>query len=307
MQTPLRIVYFGTPDFSADFLTRLLDAALPVVVVAVVTQQDQKAGRKQILTPSAVKGVASTRGIDVYHRWNDLKTHAVAFDLALVFAYGTILPQEALDLAPLGYWNVHPSLLPAYRGPNPIGAPLLEGRSKTGCSIMYMDNQMDHGPVICQEELDIEPAEQREQLTGRMVALGFDLFSRSITTLVKDGVVAITKQDHKKATYTTLLRKADGFVPFARLRGALLEDGVVSAELFNLWRAQYPWPGVWTTLPMEAGPLRLKLTQMTLDAKTPVVTHVQLAGKNEVTLKQFRQAYAGLLSNSEERSDEKGE
>lgn len=308
MNTPLRIVYFGTPDFSAVFLTRLMaDADLPTQVVAVVTQEDKKVGRKQALTASPVKVVAQTQGVPVYYRWDELERDGIEFDLALVFAYGRILPQKALDLAAHGYWNVHPSLLPQYRGPNPIGAPLFAGDVSTGCTIMLMDSEMDHGPIIEQAQTYIFPQEQREELTGRLVKLGYKLFSQSVEHFVKSGSVETFEQDHANATYTKLLQKDDGYVKLSEIQESLLSGVPVSDAVFNLWRGNYPWPGVWTTVSVTGEPKRLKITQMAIQDGVPSITHVQLAGKNEVTLAQFQEAYSSLLSDPEERTNEKGE
>ncbi len=308
MNTPLRLVYFGTPDFSADFLSRLIvDNDLPVQVVAVVTQEDKKVGRKQVMTASAVKGVAEQNDIPVYHRWDELRSKGIVFDLALVFAYGRILPQEALDMAAHGFWNVHPSLLPAYRGPNPIGAPLLAGDVSTGCTIMLMDHEMDHGPIIEQAQTYIFPQEQREELTRRLVKLGFKLFKQSLEHFIQTGTVETFEQDHEKATYTKLLQKDDGHVPFAAVKESLLSGAPVSMMVFNLWRGNYPWPGVWTAVGLGGESKRLKITQMTLDGDVSVISQVQLAGKNEVTLWQFQDAYSSLVSDPEEGADKKGE
>jgi methionyl-tRNA formyltransferase len=315
----LRIVYLGTPDFSADFLTRLLnDDELPIEIVAVVTRADARVGRKQILTPAPVKTVADFHHIPTYHTSEELTQQQIEYDLGLVFAYGKILSAPTLASARYGFWNIHPSLLPAYRGPSPVAGPLLAGETLTGCTLMQMDEEMDHGPIIAQEQTYIFPEEQREELTGRLVKLGHKLFKQSIHALLQDGYVKTHEQQHDKATYTKLLQKDDGYVPFEEMSPLLNHQSSTNSllsknqweggdQLFNKWRAYYPWPGVWTTVSIgKMGKKRLKIIQMKLIDGLPQVGLVQLEGKNEVSFTQFLSAYGDQLSDPKERPNEKG-
>ena len=126
----LKTAYFGTPTFSARLLRQLLDdSSLPIAIKLVVTRPDKPVGRKQIRTPSPVKRLAMERGIEVEHTIKNTKSRIVDFDLAILFAYGRIIPKDLLEIPTLGFWNIHPSLLPLYRGPSPIAYPLLLGVS----------------------------------------------------------------------------------------------------------------------------------------------------------------------------------
>ena len=163
----LKVVYFGTPDFSTELLKKLVeDKNIPIEIIGVVTQQDKKVGRKQILTPSPVKIVAGEFGLPLNP---DLKTA----DLALLFAFGEVLPAEILSKPKFGFWNVHPSLLPLYRGASPVATPLLNGDVETGATIIKMDSELDHGPIISQQKTYIFPLQRRDQLTERLVNLSY--------------------------------------------------------------------------------------------------------------------------------------
>lgn len=295
----LRIVYFGTPDFSADLLQRLLDDQdVRCTVVAVVTQPPQKVGRAQILTSSPVEELAKMKGLPVVHSHEEL---SLDYDLGLVFAYSKILPDSLLKQAKYGYWNVHPSMLPKYRGPSPVAWALLNGDTSTGCTIMQMDAQMDHGAIIAQEQTYIFPQERRSELTGRLVKLGYKLLRSALLQLGETGAVDSMVQDHTQATYTKLIRKQDGYV-----EKSAFSTGSVAVETFNMWRAYDGWPGIWTTLHHQGRQLRLKITKMQANGDLYQITHVQLEGKNEVAFEQFQQAYPHAL-DAEKRPDDIGE
>ncbi|MEK7070621.1 MAG: methionyl-tRNA formyltransferase [Patescibacteria group bacterium] len=310
----LRVVYFGTPDFSARFLELILnDKELLVEVVGVVTQEDKKVGRKQLLTKSPVKLVAEKYNIPVIshpefisgsHKMLNQVQHDSAIDLGLLFAYGNILPKEILDIPKFGFWNVHPSLLPKYRGPSPIAAPLIEGKTETGVTIIKMDDQMDHGPIIVQKQVYIFPVWRRDQLTDHLVEIGFTLFKECFMRYAEDlAKVPLQTQDHSKATYSKKLTRQDGYVPLNVIlapaspelqRGENAGIGVrddKGMKLFNLFRGLYPWPGIWTRVKINDKEQRLKITKMHWENDQLVIKKVQLEGKKEVDFEIFNKAY----------------
>lgn len=296
----LKIVYFGTPDFSAELLIKLVeDKSLPIEIIGVVTQPDKKVGRKQILTPSPVKVMAGELGIPLNP---DLKTA----DLALLFAFGEILTEEQLAIPKFGFWNVHPSLLPLYRGASPVATPLLNGDVETGVTIIKMDNLLDHGPIISQKKTYIFPLQRRDQLTERLVELSYEMLGELFGKYAGNiGETPLTEQDHEKATYTKKLTKQEGFVSLDVILNAMKNPGQRSTRslagtrddkkghnLFNKYRAYYPWPGIWTLLPDQK---RLKITKIHMEDEKIVIKKVQLEGKNEVDFKSFQNAYADVF------------
>ena len=286
----LKVVYFGTPDFSADLLKKIVEnRELPIEIIGVVTQPDKKVGRKQQLTPSPVKKVAGELGIP-------LNPDLATADLGLLFAYGEILPREVLERPINGFWNVHPSLLPKYRGPSPIATPLLNGDNETGVTIIKMDFELDHGPIISQQKSYIFPLFRRDQLTERLVELSAEMLGELFGKYAGNiGEVPSLEQNHSQATFTKKLTKEDGFISFLELKKQIANN---SSLLFNKFRGLYPWPGIWTLFPIskisgngDRVEKRLKITKMHLENGKLVIKKVQLEGKNEVDFEQFRSAY----------------
>jgi len=281
--TKLKVVYFGTPDFSAGLLKKLVeDKNIPIEIIGVVTQPDKKAGRKQILTPSPVKKVAGEFGLPLNP---DLKTA----DLALLFAYGEILSNEILSKPKYGFWNVHPSLLPLYRGASPVATPLLNGDVETGVTIIKMDSELDHGPIIAQKKTYIFPLQRRDQLTERLVDLAFEMLQELFGKYAENmNSMLTTEQNHSNATYTKKLTKDDGFIPLLELRTQNLE---LMHEIFNKFRAYYPWPGIWTKVRIKKQELRMKITKMHWENEKIVIKKVQLEGRNELDFEEFERSY----------------
>jgi len=300
----LKLAYFGTPDFSARLLERIInDKDLPVEVVFVVTRPDKPVGRKQTMTKSAVKLAAEKYNIKIIDSISNFKPASrgefqiVNLDLALLYAYGQIIPQSLLEQPRLGFWNIHPSLLPKYRGPSPVAYPLINGEAKTGVTLMQMDEELDHGPIIAREALEIKPDERRPELTDRLTDLGFELFKNIINKPISTDFNRFQpiQQEHANATYTKILKKDDGFIPLSTLQKALKGDSAL--KYYNLFRGLYDWPGIWTKIKIDNVEKRLKIIEMdfvgaNLDSPAAIkINRVQLEGKKEVSFRQFNEAY----------------
>ena len=294
----LQITYIGTPDFSACFLEKILtDKSLPATVSTVITQPDKPAGRKQILTPTPVKEKAVLYKIKTTTQLSEL-THC---DLVVLFAYGERIPKKLLTVPQYGFWNIHPSLLPLYRGASPISFPLIFGDSQTGVTLMQMDEELDHGDIIAQEKIEIQPTDTRTSLENKLTDLGYELFKKSLFELVEKKKVTLTPQIHEDATYTKPLKKRDGYIPFLKLQKALHNELLTKIDfpafdanrlsLFNLFRGLSPWPGIWTKISINGGEKRLKIIELDITQNKLIIKKVQLEGKKEVTFKQFQEAY----------------
>ncbi len=314
----ISLAYFGTPYFSADFLEKILaDKTLPVEVKLVITQKDKPVGKKQIITPSPVKELGKKAKIPVFFQINQKRSEEIRkiryqknsdksdisdlsgflmladdsrtlpnfseVDLALVCAYGQLIPQELLTLPKYGFWNIHYSLLPKYRGASPVAYALIAGEKKTGVTIFQMDEKIDHGPIIAQEELKIFPHERRPDLEKRLTDLAFNLFKKLVTTNFNQLQLAAQADD--LATYTKKLTKEDGFIEISNLK---TQNSNLNLKIYNLFRGLYPWPGIWTILPNGK---RLKITDMSLINNKIILKKVQLEGKKEVDFETFNRAY----------------
>jgi methionyl-tRNA formyltransferase len=211
----MKIAFFGTPRFSC-FVLDALDAA-GYTPALIVTTPDRPAGRGLSLSQSPVKQWAIAHNIAVAQppslkTMNDeLSTITNSeWDLFIIAGYGKILPKEIVDLPKYGSLNVHPSLLPRFRGPSPIESQILQDEKEVGVSILVMDEQMDHGPILAQARITPEewPLRTRE-LEDMLWTEGGDLLVESIPAYV-DGTLKPEPQDHSLATTTSFMKKEDG-------------------------------------------------------------------------------------------------
>lgn len=300
----IKIAYFGSPDFAADFLEKLItDTTINqlIEVRLVVTQPDQKVGRKQILTPTPVKTTALKHNLEIFEIENlklneNCKLNIENLDLCLVYAFGDLIPKELLSLPQYGFWNIHPSLLPKYRGPSPIATPLINGDKTTGITLIKMDEEIDHGPIIAQESYTIKDTDYRSDLEKKLTNLGFDLFKKTVVQLTGSRVneLKTKEQNHSNTTYTNKLSKQDGFIEFEKIKLILQKPTLNSSLLiFNLFRGLTPWPGLWTVLPNGK---RLKITKITMKQSSNLtIDSVKLEGKKEVGFETFSNANKELF------------
>ena len=237
--TKLKTVFMGTPDFAVATLKALHHSGhfLPLVV----TQPDRPKGRGRKLTPTPVKKTALELGCDVLQpqsvRSGEFleKLKHVAPDVVVVVAYGQLLPEEVLSIPRLGAINIHASLLPCYRGPAPIQWAIINGETVTGVTTMMLDQGMDTGDILLTAPVPIEPSDTAATLHDRLAKAGALLLLQTLAG-VEDGSVQSLEQDHSRATYAPLLKKADGRVDWTRPAGKL--------ECFI--RGMTPWPGAFT-------------------------------------------------------------
>ena len=235
----MNIIFMGTPKFSIPILESL--ARQGNAIVGVVTRPDKPSGRGRKMEESPLKIYANHFGYKVLQPKNFRSAQAVDEisqlkpDIFVVAAYGAILPQSLLDIPRYGVINLHPSLLPKYRGPSPVATAILNGEAVTGISVMYLDSGIDTGPVLSQLEEPIRSDDTTESLTTRLFSKGRDLLLTQIS-LLRENHVSLTPQDSNEATMTKMLRREDGLIDFQ-----------MSAEnLERQVRAFYPWPGTYT-------------------------------------------------------------
>ncbi len=229
----------GTPGFAVPVLAALLDAGHEVV--GVYTQPDRPVGRRGRPAPSPVKEAAAEEKLPVFQP-PSLKRDAaqeelaeLAPDVIVVAAYGLFLPKATLDLPPLGCLNVHPSLLPKYRGPSPVAAAILNGDVYTGVTLIRLDEGMDSGLIIAQRQTAIDAEEDGGGLTARLFEMGAELMVETLPEWAA-GRIAAVHQDDAAATTTSLLKREDGEIDW----------GHDAARITRQVRAYQPWPGAFT-------------------------------------------------------------
>ncbi|MCX2726094.1 methionyl-tRNA formyltransferase [Thermomicrobium sp. 4228-Ro] len=239
---PLRIVFFGTPAFAVPSLERL--ASEPDLDVAlVVTQPDRPAGRGRERRPSPVKQRAIALGLSVLQPETVRdplllsRLRDIAPAVGVVVAYGELIPKSLLDVPAHGFLNVHPSLLPKYRGASPIQAAILNGDSETGVTVIQLTPELDAGPIVRQVRVAIYPDDTAATLAERLAAVAAELLPETIRQWVA-GTIVPTPQDERLASYTRPLTKEDGRIDWTR----------TAREIERHIRAMQPWPGAWTTI-----------------------------------------------------------
>lgn len=212
-----KIAFFGTPELAVIVLEELKKAGFTPSLV--VTNPDAPKGRKLVMTPPPVKVWAEKERIQVLQPatlkdgavLNELKK--TRWDLFIVAAYGKIIPKEIIDLPLHNTLNVHPSLLPKFRGASPIISAILEDEKETGVSIMILDELMDHGPVIAQEKVTFKEWPQAPEAEKQLAEIGGRLLAETIPKWISRDIEAVP-QEHHLATFTKKITKADGLIDF---------------------------------------------------------------------------------------------
>ena len=211
MNEKLRWVFWGTPQISIHFLEELKE--LGMMPDLVITNPDALVGRKKILTPSPVAIWAKKNEIKVQkpEKLSPIPTELLndEYDFFFVLAYGKILRPEILEISKNGILNLHPSLLPKYRGPSPIMSAILDDQKETGVSLMLLDEKMDHGPIIAQQKFRVMEWQKNDKMEKLFAELGANLFHQTLTN--KQGLFMgnLKKQNHDEATYCQKYTKED--------------------------------------------------------------------------------------------------
>lgn len=265
-----KIVFIGTPEFGEIILEKLikhmpsfvLSPHMPSFVlcfrgpfqpILVITAPDRPAGRDQILTPPPVKVLAEKYKIPVLQpeKIGNMK-HRIEVknpDFIVVAAYGQILPKEILEIPKYGCLNLHPSLLPRWRGPSPIQYTILAGDEETGVTIILMDEKMDHGPIIANSKKQIANGKiTYKELERELAELGGQLLVETIPKWLR-GEIRPFSQDESRVTYSKILKRGDGKVDWSKS----------AKELERQIRALNPWPGSYCLWPKKDKERKLKI------------------------------------------------
>ncbi|MBD8031701.1 MULTISPECIES: methionyl-tRNA formyltransferase [Solibacillus] len=235
-----KIVFMGTPAFSAPILRMLHEEGYDVL--AVVTQPDRPVGRKKVLTPPPVKEEALALGLPIIQpeklRGSKELEEILALnpDLVVTAAFGQILPKELLEAPRLGCINVHASLLPLYRGGAPIHQSIIDGQSKTGVTIMYMAEKLDAGDIISQSEIAIEDTDHTGSMFEKLSMVGRQLLKETMPSII-DGTNERIVQDESLVTYARNISREQ----------ELIDWNNDARALYNQVRGLHPWPVAYTT------------------------------------------------------------
>ena len=246
-----KYVFFGTPQFAAIILEKLINSGF--IPEAVVCNPDKPVGRKKIITPPPTKLLAVKYNILVLQpevlSISNFQFSISNFDFFIVASYAKIIPKEILEIPRLGAIGVHPSLLPKYRGSSPIQTAILKGDAKTGVTLFLMDEKIDHGPILSQSEIQISQSETYTSLHDKLAELGAELlidFLKKYENIRKDEKIEGMPQDESQATYTKKFSNKDAYIEPLDLEKAQNEGGEIAIQIDRKIRGLNPEPGTWT-------------------------------------------------------------
>lgn len=291
MKNNLKIVFLGNPDFSIPALESLIKEKYQII--GVITSPDKPVGRKKIITPPPLKAFAQKNNLQVYQPID--KTELLKIfkkikpDLGIVAAFGMILSQDVLDIPQYGLINIHPSLLPCWRGATPIQNTILQGDKKTGTTLYLMDEKIDHGSILIQKELNNYNSEiiNYEKLAQNLAKLGAELLIETLPKYI-NGEIKPRIQDELKAVYTKKFSTDDAFINPDDLIIAQEKGGEKAIEIDRKIRALNPEPGPWTIY-QEKNPFnfplnkRIKLLEAIINSeKRLILKKIQVEGKKPI-------------------------
>ncbi|MGD0977197.1 MAG: methionyl-tRNA formyltransferase [Minisyncoccia bacterium] len=279
MKSNGKIIFFGTSEFAVPALEAFFNAGYEIG--AVITTPDEPVGRKQILTPSPVKFCAEKLGLKIlqpqkldseFLKILQTTNHKLPTTLGIVASYGKIIPKEIIDSFPLGILNIHPSLLPKYRGPSPIQTQILNGETEIGVTIIKIDELVDHGPIVAEQESRIMNHELFEDAQNKLSRIGTNLLVKILPDYIS-GKIKPIEQNHDLASFTKKTSKEDGKIDWNK----------PAEQIYDQFRAFHKWPGVWTIWKNKI----LKITDLRVQNGKIEILRLQLEGGKEMSLKEF--------------------
>ncbi len=293
MNKCLPYVFFGTGALAESVVASLMRAGYTPALI--VTKPDSRQGRHMELTPPTIKVWAEMKGIKVLQpeKLNEefiQNLQPTTYSLFIVASYGKIIPQNILDLPQHGVLNVHPSLLPLYRGPSPIESVLLDGHITNGVSIMKLDALMDHGPILAQSAFMVNPESNAGTLEVECGQLGGELLVQVIPHYL-EGTLIPKEQDHSKATICKKITKDLGLIH-------LYDDIDIVRRKF---RALTPWPSLYFFITHGGRAMRVKvnavdcITEKENKRAEDYVLSVTPEGKKQMDWESFKRGYLDRL------------
>src|SRR3972149_8759755 len=272
----MKIVFFGTNRLAQIVLEELIKSNYKPQLI--ITAPDKKAGRGQERQMSPVKPTALKNNLEILQPKDlyesNVKSRLSNVDLSILVAYGQIIPKEILIAPKYGFINVHPSLLPKYRGPSPIQTAILSDDKKIGISIIILDELIDHGPILIQKKITISPKDTHLSLIEYLGKIGARLLIQILPEYLAGSLKPKT-QNHSQATFSKRIKKSNGYVD--------LNNPPDSKTFDRMIRAFYPWPGVWT---------RLQTTNYKLQTiKFLPGNLIQPEGKRPMSITEFKNGY----------------
>lgn len=298
-----KIIYLGTPEIAVKPLEALSNDTFEIL--GVITQPDKEKGRGKKKQASPIKEFALRHNLKVFEPKDKKELTDILKelkpDIGVLFAYGMIVPNEALEIPRKGIINIHPSLLPKYRGPSPIQNAILNGDDKTGVSIIKLGSEVDAGDVLKVKELDVEDQDTAETLSMKLSDLASQMIVKTIDGYLENKL-KLMPQESSKATFTKMIRKEDGKIDWSK----------PALKIEREMRAYYPWPGSFTSwegkklkilecslaedLDLKPGSVAIEEDRVFVQTGNGAleVKTVQLEGKKPTSSKEFLNGYSRI-------------
>lgn len=274
-----KIIFFGSDKYSVTALDQL-GGDKRFKITSIVTHISPSPVEEYTKTLSEIKFTTVKKFDQQFIK----KMEGLQPDVGVLASFGKILPKEILEIPQCGILNIHPSLLPKYRGASPVQMTILDGEQETGVTIIKMDEKMDHGPIAAQFKEEVRLDDTAESLYQRLFAAGAEVL-KTILPAYLEGQVELREQDHAQATYAKKLTREDGKVDWKK----------PADYLERFIRAMHPWPGAFTNVKLkmkdEKSIKRLKILRAHLEGSKFILDQVQLEGKRPVSWKQFQEGY----------------
>jgi len=308
MSKKYKIIFAGTSEFAVPSLIKLSESDF-INLMLVISQPDKPIGRKKELLPSPIKETATNLELNISQpsKIIELKKNIekIKPDLGIVVSYGQIIPPEILNLPKHGWINLHPSLLPKYRGPAPLQNTILNGDKQTGISLIALDDKMDHGPIIAQLKYDLDKKYTTPELSKILSQKGAELLIQNISNYLHE-TSKPQAQDDALATFAKIINKEDGLIDWNKS----------ADEIECQIRAYMPWPGCYTTWNnkrlkiISADAVAFNITTensgqvLKIDNKLVIVcgknalevNELQLEGKAKTAVKVFLTGYLAMIN-----------
>lgn len=256
-----KIVFFGSDSFTIPVIEKLLSHNLVLVVTNNTTGKIVEFCKEKNI-PFVV---SSLKDLSVLEKIKEVNP-----TIAVLASYGAIIPESVINIFPNGIINIHPSLLPKYKGPTPVPAALLCGETITGVTLIKLDNEVDHGPILAQSPYNLSGNETAQDLLSILFEVGGALVEEQIIKLENGEALVETPQDHSQESWSKKIEKKDGMIDLSEIPNP--------EKLNNMIRAFYPWPGVWFRTTLNG---QKKIVKLLPENK------IQVEGKNIVSYKDF--------------------
>jgi len=291
----IKIVFLGTPEFSSTILDQLIKNNYKPILV--ITAPDKPVGRKNIITAPITKILAEKHKIPVLQpsKIKDLKTEIENLkpDLGIIVAYKQIISKDILGIPKYGFLNIHPSLLPKYRGPAPIQTAILNGDKQTGTTIILIDDKIDHGKIVSSASYQMPNDITFEELSRELATISAQLLIQTIPKYINQKIKP-KAQNESKVSFTKIIKKEDGEIDWSKS----------AQEIEKQIRAFDPWPGSFFFLRKKDKKIRIKILKAYISkSENPekismkckkdylIIEKLQQAGKKPLSAEEFKKGF----------------